>query len=63
MNKLYCDICNKEIINPTEVGHLSIVKKMLLEAEPRIVKQDIDLCETCINKVWELLEEIKKEKK
>lgn len=62
MNKTFCDICKREMTNMTEAGHLTIAKKMLLEAHPKVVRKELDLCDECINKVWDLLEKIKKEK-
>ena len=59
--KRYCDCCGKEMKEITEAGHLVVIKKMLLDANQKIQKRELDLCEFCVNRVWSLLEEIKKE--
>lgn len=61
-NKTFCDCCKKEMNNLSEAGHLTVIKKMLLETQPNIERKELDLCDICVNRVWSLLEEIKKEK-
>ena len=62
MNKTFCDICKKEMTDMTEAGHLTIIKKMLLESQPKVIRKELDLCDECVNAIWQLMEKIKKEK-
>lgn len=63
MIKRYCDCCGK-LMNDTqfEAGHLTAIKKIMLDTNQRVEKKEMDLCDNCVNSVWKLLQEIKKEK-
>lgn len=59
MRKVFCDICGKEIKNPDEEGgSVSIYDN---EHDDTII--DYDLCNECIEKVKEILQNLKKEEK
>ena len=61
MNRLFCDICKKEIEpDAMSIGNMRRVKTIYtLEGKPSMAQDNLDICETCNDKIWEFTSKLK----